>query len=232
MSYGLETQWFKIFVEKQQIDGRIYLKDEVKTITNFNPFSVIQIATQFDWALLTCIFSDTELLISSGRISPFYKNTTEESYICFTKSPKDLVFGSSIDGTKVYYPGLDARNERNLLKGFYLGQHDQCCYYQTVDKPLWLLIDFGRPKTFTTVTITTLGIYSTFHFPKAGDIWISNSSTTAGDFSKFRRFSAFQDFTQSGQTMELKRKKPVTAQYVGIMLNSGEVLHICSVFVY
>ena len=226
------SKWFKIFVEKSLIDGRANLKESLETISNTNNLFVIQFLSHFDWPLLSCILSSTQLLLSAGKISPFYKNTTEDSYICYTRLVKDLVFGSTIDGTKIYPPNQEKKNEQNFVKGLYLGHANYCCWYRTPSFPLWLLIDFEEPKEFDRVLIEGLTYCGTRDLPKAGDVWYSNSSTTNGDFTNFNFFASFPDFTTSGQIAELKRDRKITARYVGIKLNSGNILFFCSIQIY
>ena len=225
-------KWFKVFVEKSLIGDRKNLLESLETVSNTNSLFVVQFLSQFDWPFLGCILSPTQLLLFGGKISPFYKNTTEDTFICYTKLVKDLVYGASIDGTKKFYAGNVNRNEQNLVKGIYLGKTIYCCWYQTNSFPLWILIGFEEPKAFDRVILETLVNDDSMFLPKAGDVWYSNSSTTNGDFSHFKLFSSFPDFTTSGQIVELKRNRKISARYVGIKLNSGYIMYFCSIQIY
>ena len=224
---------YQIYVEKTKISDRAYLKEEIEEISNSNQFYILRFLSRFDWVRLGCVLSPTELLLSEGRISPYYRNVTEDTYTCFTKTPKDLVFGSIIDGTKIFSNSANAiKNEQNLIKGFYMGKYKNCVYYLTNTDPLWVSVDFGKPRRFTTVAITTLFINDNLHKLKAGKIWIGNSSTSNGDFSGFELFASYPDFTEPGQTMTFKKENSVTAQYVGIKQNSGVRFYLCYFLVY
>ena len=227
LTIGSNVRWFRIFVEKQKINARTLLQQKIESISKTESFAVTQIANQFEWAFLACVMSPTELLLISGRISPFYKNLTQESYMCFTRMQKDLVFGSSITGTGIHHPGNEHKNEQNLIQGFYIGSYDQCCYFES-DDPLWIQIDFGTPRTFQTVSMTTLTITGTVHLLRPGDIWIGNtSSSSPGDFSGFKHFASYSGFV-SFQTKAISNSHKVTSRYVGIKQNSHNIFYLCS----
>ena len=156
---------------------------DTKAITSTNDAYLIQIASELSWATVACVKSATDLFVTSGRISPFYTNSSEVSYTCFTKLHKDLVFGSTIDGAKANSKPI--QSEQNLVNGFYMGDHDQCMYYGIPNVPKWILFDFGEPKTFTHVVFETIHHGGNAYFQRAGKIWYGNSSSTGGDFSKF-----------------------------------------------
>ena len=229
------SQWFKIFVEKSIIGNRNNLKEIEETISTTSSVFIIPFLSRLGWPVLGCLLSPTQLLVSAGKISPYYKNSTEDSYVCYTRLVKDLVFGSSLDGTKKWkdYAAHGGKNETNLARGLYVGTLDHCCFYLSRSHPLWLLIDFGEPKAFDTVVLETLVHDVKALLPSAGDVWFGNSPpTTIGDFSNFNLFASFPKF-KSGQMMELKRTdKKIKAQYVGIKLNKGHVFYFCSVQIY
>ena len=208
----LEDRWFKIFLEKDITWN--YLTKTLVISPEMSQFQLIQMASQIKSGRLACITTSTTLIVNAGRISPLYKNQTSDTLTCFTKLPKDLVFGSQISGTKVYAVGGSGRNEMNLIKGLYVGRTDRCCIYETSSQPLWLLVDFGSPRRFSSVAMTAATTSNLDYLIKAGDIWIGNSSVSNGDFSGYRRFSSFPDFASS-ETKEIKKTNSVTARFVG-----------------
>ena len=72
-------RWFKIFVEKNVLDGKELRRSDIKTLSSIHNLYIAQLLSEIHWATLGCILSTTELVVSTGRISPFYKNITEES---------------------------------------------------------------------------------------------------------------------------------------------------------
>ena len=222
-------QWYKIFLEKTLIEPRLE-SEIIQSISNVGTTTILQVASSFDWVLLACILSSTELLLMNKRVSPLYKNATEDAYKCFTVLPKDLVFGSVIDGSKIYT--WTARNEQNLIKGLYLGDLNQCCKFDVQDSPPWLVVDFGQPKTFQTVSLTS-GRHSSLNSYqiKEGKIWIGNSSMSDGDFSNFNLFATFPDF-DNGETKVFTSPVQINARYVGIKQNKVEGIFICYWEVY
>ena len=229
----LEGRWYKIFVEMARIqDESSFAQEKTETGVNAEHFLVLLRAFKLDWATLACVLSPTTIQLSVGLISPFYQNSSEETYTCYTRLHKDLVFGSHLDGTKTFGPGYEHRNETNLSRGFYMGKVHNCCTYITSSAPLWLLVDLGQPKTFTTVTMTGMGGSNPNNWLGAGNIWYGNSSTSNGDFSGFVLFDSFSDFTAPSETREVQVPNSVTAQFVGIKLNSGFKLYLCYLQIY
>ena len=146
-----------------------------------------------------------------------------------TKLPKDLAFGSSITGSP---PAESAKNPTNLAKGAFVGRGNACCLYLDVD-PLWLLVDFGEPRSFDTISIEILTHHTYVIETQPGDIWYSNSSTTTdGDFTNFKKFGSFPLLSTSGQIEIIKRDEKVTARYVGFLANSGVSFHFCHLQIY
>ena len=119
-----------VLVDKTIIDGWTRMQGLLIPFSSDIPVIQkiqVQLFQQYDWALLYCIVSPTQMLLTEGKISPLYKNQTTEYYSCFTKLPKDYVFGSQIDGTKIYGSvSLEIRNERNLARGYNMGSLSHC----------------------------------------------------------------------------------------------------------
>ena len=157
MILSADSSWFKVIVEKSIIDSGTRLNIETVSISNTNKMYLIQILALVDLSTLGCILSTTELLVTAGKVSPFYKNATQDSYICFTNLPKDLVFGAFLDGSKTYSLNHEMMTEQNLAKGLSTGVFSpQCLYYTTTSDAPWILVDFGQAKAFDTVVLQTV----------------------------------------------------------------------------
>ena len=227
------AQWTKIFVDKPIIDLRMYVYQSFAKNVHFaNDLAVIQFISEHSEALLACFLTETQLLFHGGMFSPLYRNQTQDTYTCFTRMNKDFVFGSTITGLGP--PLSPSRSVENLIKGYYNGNHATCLHYYSSGNPKWILVDFGQPKTFTTVSITSIVTDNIGYILKTGHIWISNSTTVNGDFSTYKHFGSFPDFI-SGQTLDIKKQngQKVTAQYVGIQqTTSTHSMMICDLRIY
>ena len=104
-------------------------------------------------------------------------------------------------------------------------------YYRTTTFPLWILFNFGEPRTFSTLSMTTLNFLNQAYHLKAGDIWYGKTATPDGDFSNFAHFASFDNFNNA-EAKEITKQKPVKAQYLGIKQNNGIILYLCSISVY
>ena len=68
---------------------------------------------------------------------------------------------------------------------------------------------------------------------KAGEIWIGNTSSPGnGDFSTFRHFGSYSDFTELGQTKEITRKSVVTARFVGFKQYLRNKFYMCYLMIF
>ena len=230
----LNAQWTKIFVEKSIIDSRNWLYESIENYDHsVHDLAVIQFLASVEHSevFLACFLTDTQLLLHGSMFNPLYKNQIQDTYTCYTKMNRDLVFGSSITGMGAYHPATLGRTEQNLMDGHFNGNHDFCLQFDSLQNPKWILINFGQLNTFTTVSITIL-TYN-FYLLKAGHIWISNSTSVNGDFSIYKHFGSFPDFT-SGQTLNIKNHfgQSCTAQYVGIEQTEGSSMTICHLTIY
>ena len=126
----------RIFLEKQWKDQYKFLFQETISIQSENALHILQVVSQFPTATLACVESSSHVWVSESRVSPYYLNQTTDTYLCYTKLPKDYAFPSVKDGTESFLTTLENRNKDNLDRP-YVGNHDT--YACTIRSQIFIL---------------------------------------------------------------------------------------------
>ena len=90
----ISNKWHKIFLEKIWIHSSGNFPQKTFSIQSENVLHIMQVVSQFPTGTLACVKSSNELTVSKYRISPYYLNQTTDTYLCYTKIPKDYAFRS------------------------------------------------------------------------------------------------------------------------------------------